>query len=135
MSSRKLSFIDTFRGEDTTKRIAQNATTDALTQHLSEAIDHSQMMREDANRATTVTTITQMIGLGIIPAGRANAAVPGLMDDDGVMDASKLDGAALDQLYDRFVTNGDDTINPGLHSKLSTTDDNYNDGYGRGHGE
>ena len=78
-----------------TKRIAQNATTDALTQHLSEAIDHSQMMREDANRATTVTTITQMIGLGIIPAGQANAAVPGLMDDDGVMDASKLDGAAL----------------------------------------
>jgi len=66
MSSRKLSFIDTFRGEDMTKRIAQNATTDALTQHLSEAIDHSQMMREDANRATTVTTITQMIGLGII---------------------------------------------------------------------
>ena len=93
MSSRKLSFIDTFRGEDTTKRIAQNATADALTQHLSEAIDHSQMMREDANRATTVTTITQMIGLGIIPAGQANAAVPGLMDDDGVMDASKLDGA------------------------------------------
>lgn len=80
MSSRKLSFIDTFRGEDTTKRIAQNATADALTQHLSEAIDHSQMMREDANRATTVTTITQMIGLGIIPAGQANAAVPGLMD-------------------------------------------------------
>ena len=76
-----------------------------------------------------------MIGLGIIPAGQANAAVPGLMDDDGVMDASKLDGAALDQLYDHFVTNGDDTINPGLHSKLSTTDDNYNDGYGRGHGE
>ena len=95
-----------------TKRIAQNATTDALTQHLSEAIDHSQMMREDANRATTVTTITQMIGLGIIPAGQANAAVPGLVDDDGVMDASKLDGAALDQLYDRFVTNGDDTIQP-----------------------
>ena len=57
------------------------------------------------------------------------------MDDDGVMDSSKLDGAALDQIYDRFVTNGDDTINPGLHSKLSTTDDNYNDGYGRGHGE
>ena len=57
------------------------------------------------------------------------------MNDDGVMDASKLDGAALDQLYDRFVTNGDDTINPGLHSKLSTTDDNYNDGYARGHGE
>lgn len=88
MSSRKLSFIDTFRGEDTTKRIAQNATADALTQHLSEAIDHSQMMRDDANRATTVTIITQMIGLGIIPAGQANAAVPGLMDDDGVMDAS-----------------------------------------------
>ena len=122
-------------GEDTTKRIAQNATTDALTQHLSEAIDHSQMMREDANRATTVTTITQMIGLGIIPAGQANAAVPGLMDDDGVMDASKLDGAALDQLYDRFVTNGDDTINPGLHDQLTDTDGYYDNGYGRGHGE
>ena len=135
MSSRKLSFIDTFRGEDLTKRIAQNATTDALTQHLSEAIDHSQMMREDANRATTVTTITQMIGLGIIPAGQANAAVPGLMDDDGVMDASKLDGAALDQLYDRFVTNGDDTINPGLHDQLTDTDGYYDNGYGRGHGE
>ena len=122
-------------GEDTTKRIAQNATTDALTQHLSEAIDHSQMMREDANRATTVTTITQMIGLGIIPAGQANAAVPGLMDDDGVMDASKLDGAALDQLYDHFVTNGDDTINPGLHDQLTDTDGYYDNGYGRGHGE
>jgi len=134
MSSRKLSFIDTFRGEDMTKRIAQNATTDALTQHLSEAIDHSQMMREDANRATTVTTITQMIGLGIIPAGQANAAVPGLMDD-GVMDASKLDGAALDQLYDRFVTNGDDTINPGLHDQLTNSSRAYKGGYERGHGE
>ena len=122
-------------GEDTTKRIAQNATTDALTQHLSEAIDHSQMMREDANRATTVTTITQMIGLGIIPAGQANAAVPGLMDDDGVMDASKLDGAALDQLYDRFVTNGDDTINPGLHDQLTNSSRAYKGGYERGHGE
>ena len=134
MSSRKLSFIDTFRGEDMTKRIAQNATTDALTQHLSEAIDHSQMMREDANRATTVTTITQMIGLGIIPAGQANAAVPGLMDD-GVMDASKLDGAALDQLYDHFVTNGDDTINPGLHDQLTNSSRAYKGGYERGHGE
>ena len=57
------------------------------------------------------------------------------MDDDGVMDASKLDGAALDQLYDRFVTNGDDTINPGLHDQLTDTDGYYDNGYGRGHGE
>jgi len=67
--------------------------------------------------------------------GWVNREEYGLMDDDGVMDASKLDGAALDQLYDRFVTNGDDTINPGLHDQLTDTDGYYDNGYGRGHGE
>jgi len=57
------------------------------------------------------------------------------MNDDGVMDASKLDGAALDQLYDRFVTNGDDTINPGLHDQLTNSSRAYKGGYERGHGE
>ena len=67
--------------------------------------------------------------------GWVNREGYGLMDDDGVMDASKLDGAALDQLYDRFVTNGDDTINPGLHDQLTNTNNYYDNGYGRGHGE
>ena len=67
--------------------------------------------------------------------GWVNREGYGLMNDDGVMDASKLDGAALDQLYDHFVTNGDDTINPGLHDQLTNSSRAYKGGYERGHGE
>ena len=122
-------------GKDTTKRIAQNAATQDFTEHLTNAIDESKIAKNDASRATTLTTITQMIGLGIISAGQANAAVPGLVGGDGILDSSKLDGTALDTLYDRFVTNGDDTVNPDLHDQLTDAGDAYKTGYDRGHGE
>ena len=122
-------------GKDSTKRIAQNAATQDFTEHLTNAIDESKIAKNDASRATTLTTITQMIGLGIISAGQANAAVPGLVGGDGILDSSKLDGTALDTLYDRFVTNGDDTVNPDLHDQLTDAGDAYKTGYDRGHGE
>ena len=65
MSSRKLSFIDTFRGEDTTKRIAQNATTDALTQLSRLADDLLPAVRDysvdiaDATGMSRATTLSQ----------------------------------------------------------------------------
>lgn len=122
-------------GKDATKTQLKNNATETFTNNLTAAINESAAMKDHASWAETVTTITQMIGLGIIPADQANAALSGLVGDDGVMDPSKLDDKALDQLYGYFVTNPNDALNPSLHKELTDDRNYYQHGYDRGQGK
>ena len=110
----------------------KNAATDAFTHNLSQAISESESMRSDGNRAATVTTIAQLIALGVIPPEQANAAVPGLVTDQG-MDSSKLTSDALDELYDSFVVNPDNAFDRAICDSLNDAEDQFDDVYQRGH--
>lgn len=122
-------------GKDTAKTQLKNSTTKTFTDNLTAALNTSDTMRDYASWAETVTTITQMIGLGIIPADQANAALLGLVGDDGVMDPSKLDYEALDQIYNYFVTNPNGALNSELHKELNDDHNYYQHGYDRGQGK
>ncbi len=121
--------------QDRSTTLLKSEATETCTQNLASVIGDIDFMREEAGgaqRAMTVMTIIQLISLGIIPANQANAAVPGLVGPDGQLDSSKLDGEALDQLHDYFVTNTNRIVNPGLALALDDCDKNYNNGYRRG---
>lgn len=143
--------------QDTTKRIAQNSATETFTQNLTNALNESETMKDDDRKAATTVNLTQLIGLGIIPAVQANNAVPGLVRDDGTMDPSKITSENIDKLHNYFIVNPPDlpsstddsenapdpedhrNINPDLHDAINgvnnTEGDIYGAAYNRGQGK
>lgn len=122
-------------GKDAAKVPLKNAATNAFAQNLAAAIGQSGTMKNDDKRAVATATITQMIGLGIIPADQANAVVSELVRSDGTIDFSKLDGSALDSLYTHFVPEASDAVNPGLYQGLQNAGYDYDRAYERGQGK
>lgn len=121
--------------QDRPTTLLRNRATETCTQNLTSVLGDIAFMRDEAGGAQTmmtVMTIIQLISLGIIPAKQANAVVPGLVDTDGQMDSSKLDEEAFVLLHVRFVTQTDNTVNPGLALSLDDCYKHYDNGYRRG---
>lgn len=109
----------------------RTALSEQLTQNLSRALNASEGMMRDGNRASVVSTVVQLISMGVIPAEQANAAVPGLVTKTG-MDPTKLNPEALDRLYTKFVEDPDGQLDRAIRDDLGDADTKYEDAYKRG---
>ncbi|VEG28461.1 DUF6571 family protein [Actinomyces howellii] len=109
----------------------RTAMSEQLTQNLARALNESEGMMRDGNRASVVSTVVQLVSMGVIPAEQANAAVPGLVTEKGV-DPTKLSPEALDRLYTKFVEDPDGQFDGAIRDSLGDAGTNYEVSYQRG---